>query len=185
MKDLLQNETMRSILDRRSIRVYKDAQITEQQRDTIIEAALQSPSARNAQPCQVRIVQNRELMKEFNADLVELDLKKNRPGPFGPDYSFYFSAPTFIFIFGDASNDWSPVDSGIMAENIALSAHSLGLGSVIIGMANPVFKTEARDKWRKLLQVPDGYELVVSVAVGVKDANPDPKPRDASRFVIL
>lgn len=186
MNNLLVNETMKSILDRRSIRTYKDAQISEKKRDTILKAALQAPSARNAQPCQVRVVQNREMMKELNSDLVEYSLKNSgRPGPFGPDYSFYHNAPTFIFIFGDSSNAWSPVDSGIMVENMALAAHSVGLGSVIIGMCNPIFQTEVRDKWREILKVPEGYELVVSIAIGEKAIDPDPKPRDESRFMLF
>lgn len=37
---------------------------------------------------------------------------------------------------------WASLDCGIVAENIALAATPLGLGNVICGMADIIFKAE-------------------------------------------
>jgi nitroreductase len=186
LSDIIKNETINSILERRSVRVYKDGQLSESQINTLREAALRAPSARNAQPCEVRIVTDRALMKEFNRDCCEHVFKPaGRAGVDDPDYSLYFHAPTYIFIFGDSSNWFSKIDGGIMVENIALAAQSMGLGSVIIGCSNPIFSTEAGKKWLEKLEIPETHEIIICIAVGQKDEKPDSKPRDESKFKLI
>ena len=186
MSEIIKNQTVDSILNRRSVRKYKSDALTDAQIATLREAALQYPSASNAQPCEVRIVTDRALMKEFNQDCLDYVFKPaGRGGSDDPNYSFYFNAPLYIFIFGDSSNWFSKIDSGIMVENIAIAAESMGLGNVIIGCCNPLFKTEAAGKWLETLKVPATHEIVISIAIGVKDESPAAKPRSEAKFITL
>jgi len=55
--------------------------------------------------------------------------------------------------------DWFMFDLGIACQTIALAAHALGLGTVVVGLFD-------HDKARAVLKVPEGYELVALIPVG-------------------
>ena len=58
---------------------------------------------------------------------------------------------------------------------MALAAHSIGLGSVILGMPRAVFEADG-EAWKPRLGCPEGYEFCVAIAFGVpagtKEAHP-------------
>ena len=56
--------------------------------------------------------------------------------------------------------DWFMFDLGIAAQSICLTAHSLGLGTVIVGLYD-------HDKANKVLKTPEGYEVVALIPGGV------------------
>ena len=56
-------ETLEAINKRKSIRAYKDEQITKEELDTIIGVANKAP---NAGPFQVSVIQNKEFLSEIN-----------------------------------------------------------------------------------------------------------------------
>ena len=86
------NAVLQAIADRRSNRGYAPRQLTEEELQAILTAALQSPSARNTQPWHFSVVQNAGLLKEFSLDYNRL--QKSDPGR---DILF-FEAPTVVFI---------------------------------------------------------------------------------------
>ena len=81
-----------------------------------------------------------------------------------------------IFISCDAGSKWGRLDSGIATQTIALAAHSLGLGSVILGLPDPAFTGPQADYFKKLLKFPEGHEFAVAISIGIpattKDAHP-------------
>jgi len=67
-------------------------------------------------------------------------------------------------------------DLGIACQNICLTAHSLGLGTVMVGLFD-------HDKAGKLLNVPLGYELVLLIPLGYPAKQSSaPKRREISEF---
>jgi len=67
-------------------------------------------------------------------------------------------------------------DLGIAAQSICLTAHSLGLGTVIVGIFN-------HDKAREILNVPDGYEVMTLIPLGFPaKISSAPKRREISEF---
>lgn len=56
-------ETLEAINKRKSIRAYKDEQITKEELDKIIGVANKAP---NAGPFQVSVIQNKEFLSEIN-----------------------------------------------------------------------------------------------------------------------
>ena len=64
------NETMKSILDRRSTRAYFPVQIADDARDALVEAGLWAPTARNAQEIKIACVQDMETMVDVLTELV-------------------------------------------------------------------------------------------------------------------
>ena len=62
-------ETLEAINKRKSIRAYKDEQITKEELDKIIGVANKAP---NAGPFQVSVIQNKEFLSEINDKLNEI-----------------------------------------------------------------------------------------------------------------
>ncbi|MDR1651984.1 MAG: nitroreductase [Synergistaceae bacterium] len=169
----MSNPVLRAISDRRSIRSYKAEQVTEDHLDTVIRAAQESPSARNAQPWHFSIVRNQDIIREINAEAV-----KN----LGREGDIFYAAPVVIFISTDASGRWGRLDSGIAVENMALAAHSLGLGSVILGLPEAAFTGPLGEHFNKLLKFPEKYTFAVAIAIGVPAASKDAHPVEPGRI---
>lgn len=174
------NETLKLIENRRSHRAYAPDQITLKQRDALLNAAVQSPSALNRQPWHFTLVQNQALLAEINAACVENARSKTDASPRfkDPNYNVFYHAPTVIFISADKNsiNSLVGVDCGIAVQNIALAAESMGLGSVILGMPREAFQSVHTDIIREKLAFPEDYDFIIAIAVGTpadtKDAHP-------------
>ena len=86
-----------------------------------------------------------------------------------------------VVVFGGGlflySSDWFMFDLGLATQTLCLVAHSLGLGTVIVGLID-------HDKVKKILNVPDGYEVVALIPVGYPAQKPSaPKRREISEFM--
>lgn len=84
-----------------------------------------------------------------------------------------------VFIARAKSYDFSAYDCGLMAENMVLSAWSMGVGSICLG--SPVrFLTdnEACLPILEKLGFSEDYELCLCVGFGYADEAPAAKPRD-------
>ncbi|MDR2356595.1 MAG: nitroreductase [Oscillospiraceae bacterium] len=169
----MSNPVLSAISDRRSIRKYTDAQLTKEQLETLLKAARESPSARNAQPWRFSVVQNPDILSEINAEA-----KKN----LGADLKDIFhGAPTVVFLSGDPEWMWSAVDCGIAVQTIALAAHSIGLGSVILGLPDAAFRGDRAEYFGQLLKFPDKFKFVIAIAVGVPAATKKAHPIEPDR----
>jgi nitroreductase len=182
------NEVLEAIGKRYSARAYKDAPLTEAQREALINAALAAPSAWNKQPYQVIGVGDRELLRQIDADVLEA-LAAAEPAAAervaGRGGKVMYDAPFVIFVpVADASHT-SLVDVGIAAQNICLAAHSLGLGSVIMAMPLALFSGEKGAYWRERLGFYEGYGFGIAVAAGVSDAENAPHPLKTDRVSII
>lgn len=172
------NETLSLIASRRSHRAYLPEQITEEQLQALLDAAVQSPSAVNRQPWHFTAVQNKALLDDINEAVREEALKSADPGPrfADPAFNVFYHAPTVIFISGTEGNNWAAIDCGIAVENIVLAAESMGLGSVILGLPRFAFMGERAAKLEKALDFPEDHGFVIAVSVGkpadTKDAHP-------------
>ena len=156
------NAVLQAIAERRSNRGYAPRQLTEEELSAILTAAMQAPSARNSQPWHFSVVQNAALLKEFSDDYNALQSADP-----GRDILF-FAAPTVVFISTpiEAPTKFSQIDCGIAAQNMALAAHSIGLGSVILGRPMEVFDTEKGARYAKAIGFPEGYTFAIAVALG-------------------
>lgn len=174
------NPVLSAIADRRSNRAYKQALLSDETLNALLQAAVQAPSAVNRQPWHFTVVRDQKLLKELNAAVWEAMMARDpekRSARFqDPNFDVFYGAPCVIFISGDRQNSWTPIDCGIAVENIALAAQALGLGSVILGMPRDAFKGPKGDDFRKALAFPDGFDFEIAIAVGeatdTKEAHP-------------
>lgn len=62
------NQTIESIVKRRSIRSYKEEQLQEEDLQEILKAGLYAPSANNHQLWHFTVVQNKKMLRELNTE---------------------------------------------------------------------------------------------------------------------
>lgn len=174
------NETIETILKRRSIRVYTEEQIKQEDLNTIIKAGLFAPSACNYQPWHFTIVQNKDLINELSVESKkEFINSKNelfKKMAQNEQYNIFYHAPTIIVISGEKRAEMPQVDCALATQNIVLAAETLGLGTCIIGLAAFLFQSERAGEFIKKLEIPEGYEPYYAITLGYKKL-PDPKPQ--------
>lgn len=172
------NEVLKAIQDRRSTRGFSDVQLTEEQLQALIDAALASPTARNTQMWHFSVVQNKELLDQFCHEAAQMLAAGKPAGRDTEEFHMFYHAPTVIFISRpiECANRFVEVDCGIACENIALAAQGMGLGSVIIGMAMDLFLSERGEYYNKAFGIPEGYRFSIGIVVGnntvTKEAHP-------------
>lgn len=149
--------TIEAIMSRRSIHRFKDTPVTEKDIETLLEAAMNAPSAGDGRPWHFVVVTDREKLNAF-ADKVDE----------GND--MFKQAQAAILIVGDPSKEgfpgFYPQDCSCAAENIYLAAHELGLGTVWIAL----WSVKPRiDGVREVINVPDKLEPFALFPIGVPD----------------
>lgn len=168
------NAVIENIMARRSIRKYKPQTVSRDTMKVILECGINAPNGQNKQSWEVRVVDNPEIMEFIKAAISE-----GRDMNVG---SCFRGAPVMVFIARDPSYDFSAYDCGLLAENMMLSATSLGVGSICLG--SPIrFIAECPQKGQILdkLGFSEGYELCLCVGFGYPNEAPDAKPRDWSK----
>ncbi len=184
------NETLKAIKNRRSIRKYKTEQIGEAELQAIMEAAIYAPSGMNQQKWHFTVIQNREKLAKI-ADMVKQNMLKSGiefavERAKSPGFNVFYEAPTVVIITADEKAMPTELDCGAAAENIALAAESMNIGSCLIGMAGFLFASGKAGEIKKELGIPEGYKFIISVALGYKDIeNPPvpPKNKDVINYV--
>lgn len=168
------------VAGRRSIRRFTDQPIPQEILQAILEAARWSPSWANTQ-CWEVVVIGEERLKSGLASLLS---------PKNPVAIALGRGPVTLAISGRTGRsgfyrgeqstvlgDWLLYDLGLFSQTICLGAHSLGIGSVIIGAFD-------HRRAAELLNLPQDCQLVSMIALGYPDQAPAaPKRRTLEAFV--
>lgn len=158
-------DTLEAIRTRRSIRKYQDRPVPEELVRQVLAAAMSAPSARNAQPWQFVVIDDRRLLGEIP--------QINRNAWMAPD------APLGILVCGELALEKSAgywvVDCAAAAENLLLAAHAVGLGAVWTG----VYPRQQRiDGLHELLGLPEGVVPHTLILLGY----PAEQPKSEDRY---
>ena len=119
-------DTLDAIFTRKSVRNYTDRPISRENLETILPAGTSGPSCVNARDWRFVAVTDREtLLKMAEANGRAADPLKG--------------AAAGILILGDLDRAFPPakdywvIDGAIAGQNMVLTAHALGIGSVWLG----------------------------------------------------
>lgn len=157
------------LMTRRSIRRYKKKSIETKKIDTIIQAALTSPSGKNKRPWELILVDNKEVLKKLSV---------SRGGASG----FIADAPLAIVVLAnpETSDTWVE-DSSIISNVIQLTAHSLELGSCWMQVRNRIRNggTSVGSYVKELLRIPDNLSVLSVIAIGYPNENKNPHDKDS------
>ena len=178
-EEIRMTDLMNIIKGRRSIRKYQDKDISEELLNQILESVQWAPSWANTQCWEVVVVKDAGV-KEALAEA----LPKTNPAR-----KHFTEAPVILVLCGKLGSagyykdqvttkfgDWFMFDLGLATQNLCLTAHNLGLGTVITGLFD-------QGKAGEILGVPEGYELVSMIPVGYPAHDSKaPKRREISEF---
>ena len=184
---MIDNELTRIIRERRSIRKYRQEQITEEQLQTLLECGFLAPSGGNSQNWHITVVQSKDFLDKLSAAnrehvLADKDLPQAIKDRFSQSgFSVAFGAPTVLFISAAGSD----VNACFLAEHIVLTAESLGLGTCYLGGIMGFLRSEEGKSFIDEMDLPDGYEPLFGITVGIPDEKPDAKPRDYTKVNYL
>ena len=167
-------EAMKNLLERRSIRRYKDTQVPDELLDKVLEAGLYAPTGMNRQNIvmvAVRDKATRDQMMKMNAAVMG---SQNDP---------FYGAPCVIVVLGDPEI-YPVVENGsLVLGNLMNAAHALGLGSCWIHRARQTFETEEGKELLRSWGLKDTLVGIGNCILGYPDENPAPKPRLEGRIL--
>jgi nitroreductase len=172
---MINNETLKIIKQRRSIRSFKDEQIKEEELQAVLEAGLYAPNAGN-QAWHFTVIQNRELLNRLNLAAKEaakqLNIEPLRQLGNNENFNCLYGAPTLIIVSGSEQAPM-PLDADCAAatQNLLLAAESIGLGTCWIFFALLAFNSPQGAELRKELKIPAGFKPYYSTVLGYKNAD--------------
>ena len=151
------NATMDTIKKRRSITNFLSKQIDDKKLNSILEAGRWAPSWANKQPWKFIVVSD-ETIRSMVSRIV--------PSVFG--YAIR-TAPLFIAVCVNPDLDpYHYIEEGAAAtQNMALAAHSLGLGTIWMGTFSLKDERDSNErKIKEILKIPKKWRLISVLPVG-------------------
>lgn len=174
-------EVLEAIKTRRSIRRYKSTPVDDKTIELVLEAARWAPSWHNTQ-CWRFIVVRDSKIKDKIADTL-IAVSPDRPNRSAEAIR---NAPVAIVACAELGKsgysareprelvtdkgDWYMFDVALAMQNLTLAAHSLGLGTVHVGLFDAKKVTD-------ILGVPQGFAVVSMTPLGYPDQEPGLRPR--------
>ena len=150
---------MDALMERRSIRKYKDVGIEEEKIKKVVAAGKMAPSGKNKKPWEFIVTENRDIM-------TKLSQVKPKGGLFVKD------APVGIVVVGDEerSDTWIE-DCSIASAFMQLEAHNQGLGSCWVQMRGRFTAAggDAEERVREVLDIEEGRRILCVITLGYPD----------------
>ena len=181
--DVRNNAVIETIMTRRSVRKYQPQAVNRDTMQIIVECGINAPNAINRQAWEIRVVDNPEVIKK----LTDLYVKDNPKEAENPSFiNMFRNAPTVAFIANDTTFAYSPVDCGLMAENMILSAWSMGIGSCCLGGPARFMKSNPEaNKYLQEMGFSENYDLLLCIGFGYPAETPKAKPRDPAKVKFM
>ena len=183
------NDTINTLLSRRSVREYQDKPVPTDLLDKILSCGQAAPSGMNRQACQITVLCGKRLQGLLDA--VRTDALRSadafwREAAADPDFNFFYNAPAFIIVSADPSREpLTPIEDGaVILENMMLAAASLGLASCWIHslvMINPLREGRA---YLDKLGLPLNHRIIGSMSLGYAASDlPERPPLEGNNIV--
>ncbi len=160
--ETVENATLRTILNRKSVRQFTNREIEPVIIDKLLRAAMAAPSSRDRRPWHFIVLTNKELLKSLGEQLPTASALKN--------------ANKAILVCGDiqiSDNCWF-LDCSAATQNILLAAEALGLGAVWTA----VYPYEDRAAIVNTnLVLPENIKILSIIPLGYPSGNSTPKDK--------
>ena len=159
------NETMKNLLERRSVRGYKKDLVPEEVLNEILEAGEYAPSGMGQQGTLMVVTQNPKLSK-MNADVM------------GAKSDPFYGASTVIVVFADSEQGTCVENGSLVMGNLMNAAHAVGVDSCWIHRAREVFASEEGKALKAEWGVPESYIGIGHCVLGYRSGEyPEAKAR--------
>ena len=165
----MNNEVLKAMKTRRSIRKYKAEQITDEQLDAILEAGTYAATGMGKQSPVIVVVQKPGLIAK---------LSKMNAAVMGTTSDPFYGAPTVLIVLADPERGTYVEDGSLVMGNLMLAAHAVGVDSCWIHRAKEEFESEEGKQILSDLGVTGEYEGIGHCVLGYPDEETaEAKPR--------
>ena len=163
-------EVLEAIRTRRSIRKFKDEDVSDELIAQILTAGIWAPSGMDNQPWRFAVIRDKQMKSEIAKLTIHTDIIK--------------TAPVVIPIFLDHNVTFDVVKDaqtmGACMQNMWLALHSLGLGATWVGQ---ILKN--KEEVRKICSAPEKFELMAVFAIGYPAEDGGPGKRTGLDKVVF
>ena len=185
------NETLKVIAERYTCRDYKSDVPPDEMLQAIAQAAIEAPSGMNRQAWRVIVVKDKDLMRDMEAEgmayLKNMEDKSSYNRIMDRGGRLFYGAPCMIVVPIDPAQ-YGPalIDCGILCQNIALAATSLGIANTMCGFAGLAFASGLRaGEFSQRLGFPEGYAFGCSVLLGYANTTKPPHAPDREKIIFI
>ncbi len=158
------NESIKTIMGRRSVRRYKKDIPTDEEIRTVIEAGLIAPSGKNLQTPVIICLKNRDIierLRKINAEIMGLS-DGNDP---------FYGAPMMLIVLADRRVSNYIYDGSLAMGNMMNAAHAIGLGSCWINRAKEEFEMPEWKEFLKKIGIEGDYEGIGHLILGYPEGD--------------
>ena len=170
------NETLKTLLQHRTIRKYSDQPISDQDLELILKAASSGSTMGGMQLYSIIVTRDKEKMKEMAPFHFNQPMATQSPLilTFCADFNRFNKYCSFRDADTTAYNNvqayhWAIMDAMIATQNACVADESLGLGICWLGTV--IYNA---DKFVDYLKLPAGVVPLVSITVGHPVEKPEP-----------
>jgi nitroreductase len=172
-----------ALYNRRAVRMYETVAVDERAVRSLIDAAIQAPSAINEQPWSFTVIRDRPLLARISDAAKAYTLAASPVGLLShhfeeilgnPSFNIFYDAPLLVVIASKIEGPWVTIDCSLAAQNLMLAARAMGLGTCWIGFAQSYLCTP---EGKAQINLPPAYLPVAPIIVGYPVSFPPSVPR--------
>ena len=163
------NETISSMVSRRSCRKFSDQMPSSADIDAVVEAGLYAASGMGRQSTIILKVTNKELRDRISRMNAAIMGK-------GEDFDPFYGAPAMLVVLANREVPTHVYDGALTMGNLMVAAESLGLASIWIHRAKEEFDSEEGKAILADLGVEGDYEGIGHCALGYWGADKPAAP---------
>ena len=184
-----------TVAGRRSVRSFRGDEVSAAHLLKILDAARMAATSGNQQPWKFLVIRERQKKDALKKGCLELGMARinatdglegarllEKTMKLQQYYDTCFTAPLFVVVLVDRQStypDYNHFDGPMAVANLMLAARALGYGTVFYTDTIPDEVT------RRVLQIPERYERVCIIPIGVPSEWPKaPAKKELSEFIV-
>lgn len=180
---------MDAIYARRSVRAYTGEPLPRETLETLLKAAVQSPTGMNMQPWAFGIIEGAERLKIFSDRTKAYLLEHIAEFPMfaryhdlmaNPEVNLFHNAPALIIVFSKPGGATTEMDCTMAAQTIMLAAVEMELATCWVGFSAILLN---QPDVKKELGIPEDYQTVAPIAIGKPVSIPSAPPKNDPEIV--
>lgn len=164
-----------AIYKRRAVRNYKPHKLDPSLIHSLLDAAVQAPTAMHEEPWSFVIIQDQDTLNRLSDTVKALihteahhfskiQMKNLQELVNNPEFHAFYNASTLIIIYSKYQGPFVAADCWLAAENLMLTACAQGLGTCVIGLAVSALNTP---EWKTKLNIPSEVTAIAPIIVGI------------------